>query len=102
MSIPEPLPGTHQIEPQEIVARNWTEFRRAVTQLRKRFPIVPRNKVYRDHDRRAFRTDMPVIYELVFRGQTKEYIQQFPPMAPMSYVTMMSEESAGDLTSIWL
>jgi len=28
--------------------------------------------------------------------------QQFPPMAPMSYVTMMSEESAGDLTSIWL
>jgi len=74
MSIPEPLPGTHQIEPQEIVARNWTEFRRAVTQLRKRFPIVPRNKVYRDHDRRAFRTDMPVIYELVFRGQTKEYI----------------------------
>src|SRR2546421_9561521 len=29
-------------------------------------------------------------------------LQQFPPMAPMSYVTMMSEESAGDLTSIWL
>ena len=28
--------------------------------------------------------------------------QQFPPMRPMSYVTMMSEESAGDLTSIWL
>ena len=29
-------------------------------------------------------------------------LQQFPPMGPMSYVTMMSEESAGDLTSIWL
>jgi hypothetical protein len=28
--------------------------------------------------------------------------QQFPPMAPISYVTMMSEQSAGDLTSIWL
>ena len=28
--------------------------------------------------------------------------QQFPPMALMSYVTMMSEPSAGDLTSIWL
>jgi hypothetical protein len=28
--------------------------------------------------------------------------QQFPPMAPMSYMTMMSEQSAGDLTSIWL
>lgn len=30
------------------------------------------------------------------------YHQQFPPMAPISYVTMMSEQSAGDLTSIWL
>jgi hypothetical protein len=29
-------------------------------------------------------------------------LQQFPPMAPISYVTMMSEQSAGDLTSIWL
>jgi len=29
-------------------------------------------------------------------------VQQFPPMAPMSYVTMMSEQSTGDLTSIWL
>src|SRR2546425_5832265 len=29
-------------------------------------------------------------------------MQQFPPMAPMSYVTMMSEQSTGDLTSIWL
>jgi hypothetical protein len=66
-----PLPGTHEIEPQEIVARNWTEFRRAVTQLRKRFPIVTANKMYREHDRQAFGTDMPVIYELVFRGQTK-------------------------------
>jgi hypothetical protein len=27
--------------------------------------------------------------------------QQFPPMAPMFYVTMMSEQSADDLTSIW-
>jgi hypothetical protein len=26
--------------------------------------------------------------------------QQFPPMAPILYVTMMSEQSAGDLTSI--
>src|SRR4030095_14244111 len=27
-------------------------------------------------------------------------LQQFPPMASMPYVTMMSEESAGDLTSM--
>jgi hypothetical protein len=26
--------------------------------------------------------------------------QQFPPMAPIFYVTMMSEQSADDLTSI--
>ena len=71
-----PLPGTHRIEPQEIVARNWTEFRRAVTRLRKRFPIVTSNKRYREHDRQAFGTEMPVIYELVFRGQTKEYIDR--------------------------
>jgi hypothetical protein len=71
-----PLPGTHQIEPQEIVARNWTEFRRAVTRLRRRFPIVTSNKKYRELDRQAFGTDLPVIYELVFRGQTKEYIDR--------------------------
>jgi hypothetical protein len=34
--------------------------------------------------------------------QTQHQHQQFPPMAPISYVTMMSEQSAGDLTSIWL
>jgi hypothetical protein len=32
--------------------------------------------------------------------QLLEYVQQFPPMASMPYVTMMSEESAGDLTSM--
>jgi FRG domain len=71
-----PLPGTHQIEPQEIVTRSCAEFRRAVRQLRKRFPIVTSNQMYREHDRQAFGTDMPVIYELVFRGQTKEYIDR--------------------------
>jgi hypothetical protein len=31
-----------------------------------------------------------------------QVLQQFPPIAPMPYVTMMSEQSAGDLTSIGL
>ena len=30
------------------------------------------------------------------------WMQRFPPIAPMSHVTMMSEQSAGDLTSLWL
>ena len=34
------------------------------------------NKKYRELDRQAFGTDLPVIYELVFRGQTKEYIDR--------------------------
>jgi hypothetical protein len=32
--------------------------------------------VCREQDRRASGTDLPVIYELVFRGQTKEYIDR--------------------------
>ena len=31
---------------------------------------------------------------------TMSALQQFPPMAPIFYVTMMSEQSADDLTSI--
>lgn len=38
----------------------------------------------------------------VWRRGSRAMFQQFPPMAPISYVTMMSEQSAGDLTSIWL
>jgi hypothetical protein len=41
-------------------------------------------------------------YAASFSSPWREKRQQFPPMRPMSYVTMMSEESAGDLTSIWL
>jgi hypothetical protein len=40
--------------------------------------------------------------EVLLRHLALQTLQQFPPMAPISYVTMMSEQSAGDLTSIWL
>jgi hypothetical protein len=42
----------------------------------------------------------PLVMPAWWQSLTEQ--QQFPPMAPMSYVTMMSEQSAGDLTSIWL
>ena len=44
-----------------------------------------------------------VIWRDAITGRLQQgFGSAIPPMAPMSYVTMMSEQSAGDLTSIWL
>jgi hypothetical protein len=45
---------------------------------------------------------LELVHGMGITGQEVMTLQQFPPMAPISYVTMMSEQSAGDLTSIWL
>ncbi len=68
------LPGTHNLQPETIAVQNWAEFRHAITRLRRRFPLITRNPSFLKHDRETFKTDLPVIYSLVFRGQTKEYI----------------------------
>jgi hypothetical protein len=70
----ELLPGSHNIEPEEFDVRSWHKFRRAITRLRRKFHAITQNKVYREHDRETFNSPQSVIYELVFRGQTKDYI----------------------------
>jgi hypothetical protein len=67
------LPGSHAVAPETITVRNWQEFRKAVDRLRRKFPCITRNKLYRAQDQKAFNIDQPVIYSLVFRGQTKDY-----------------------------
>jgi hypothetical protein len=57
-----------------IAVRNWQEFRAAINGLRRRFPCITRNRVHRKRDQQEFNNTFPVIYELVFRGQTRDYV----------------------------
>jgi hypothetical protein len=69
----ELLPGTHGVASETIIVRNWQEFRGAIVRLRRRFPYITRNRIYREQDQKAFKIAQPVVYELVFRGQTEDY-----------------------------
>jgi hypothetical protein len=68
------LPGTHNIQPEEIAVRDWADLRRAIARLRRKYPLIARSPSFLEHDRATFKITFPVIYELVFRGQTREYI----------------------------